>query len=170
MTDRVDRVPVRLLFTTGDDPFQNAIRKGTRSNATHAALALGHHGEMLLHAYEDGVQLDPRERWLGQERQRLIAEYQILPDVTDGVFHAMSHVGKRYDVLHVAKIVVMRLFRLVRLGRPETNDAFTCARFVMMIDPHGDVIDEWKGVNPEAVVPVDLLDVADHGESFYRVG
>ncbi len=170
IADRLDRVPVRLIFTTGDDAFQNVIRTTTRSPATHAALALGDHGETLLHAYEDGVQIDSRDRWLGEKGQVLVAEYRILPDVTDGVASAMAHVGKRYDVLHVVKIAVMRVLRLVRLGKPEDNDAFTCARFVMVaIDPAGTQIPEWNTIPRDAAVPADLLAAAEAGPSFYRL-
>lgn len=165
--DRLDRLPVRLVFTTGDDAFQNAIRASTKSDATHAALALGD-GQTLLHAYEDGVRVDSRARWLAKG-QRIVAEYQILPDVTDGVFAAMQHVGKRYDVLHVFKIAVMRLFRATRLGRPEDDDAFTCARFVMTVDPDGEAIPEWRMLSPEDVVPADLLAMAEGGPSFHRI-
>jgi hypothetical protein len=170
VTDCIDRLSVRLLFTTGDDAFQHAILKATGSNATHAALAVGPDGSQLLHAYEDGVQIDSRERWLGEKAQRVVAEYQIIPDVTDGVYAAMAHVGKRYSVRHVVKIAIMRLFRLVRLGRPEGNDAFTCARFVMTIDPMAQMIPEWRWVSREAVVPRDLMEAAERGESFYRLG
>lgn len=165
-TDRLDRVPARLVFTTGLDPFQFLIGATTQSPATHAAIGIGDH---LLHAYERGVMLEPRDEWLGKQKQRLVAEFQILPDVTDGIYGALSQVGQKYDVGHVIKIGLLRLLRpFTPKLWPEREDRFTCARFVMLIDPHGD-IPEWHDVWREAVVPGDLLERALVGPSFYQV-
>lgn len=161
------RIPVTLVFTTGRDPFQWLINLSTKSPATHAALGVG---DYLLHAYEPGVMLEPRDEWLGKQKQTLVAEFQILPDVTDGVETAMTHVGKKYDVAHVFKIGLLRLLRpaLWSLG-PDAADKFTCARFVTLIDPDGEVIPEWRDLWREALVPADLLDRALVGPSFHRL-
>jgi hypothetical protein len=167
VSDRLNKIPVTLVFTTGFDPFQVLINLSTKSPATHAALGVGDH---LLHAYEPGVMLEPREEWLGKQEQRLVAEFQILPDVTYGVEQAMTHVGKKYDVAHVFKIGLLRLLRpaLWSLG-PDAADKFTCARFVTTIDPYGELIPEWRDLWHEALVPADLLDAALTGPSFLRV-
>lgn len=167
VTDRLNQIPATLVFTTGLDPFQLLIRLSTACPATHAALGIG---DQLLHAYEDGVLLESRDKWLGERDQKLVAEFQILPDVTDGVHAAMSHIGKKYDVAHVFKIGILRLLRpaLRSLG-PDAADKFTCARFVTMIDPYGDAIPEWRDIWREAIVPADLLDVALTGPSFSRL-
>jgi hypothetical protein len=161
--------PVRptLLFTTGSDAFQALVAKTTRSVATHAALGLG---DRLLHAYEDGVLLEPRDEWFGKRRQRLIAEFAILPDVTDGIGAALGHVGEKYDAMHVIKAAILRkLWPFMRSLGPDRQDRFTCARFVTTIDPYGERIPEWRHLWMEALAPADLLEVALWGVSFRRL-
>lgn len=162
----------RLVFTAGNDPFGLLIRVGSLSTISHAAIGLGGDDGPLLHAYEAGVVLEPRARWFGTLKQRLVAEYVILPDVSDGLQTCMAQVGKPYDVIGAIKIGVLRMLRIfgspVQDLGPDTVKAFTCAHFVMLLDPHGRRIPEWQLLDREAVVPGDLLRVAA-GPSFRRV-
>jgi hypothetical protein len=156
-----------LAFTTGADPFQFLVKATTDSAASHAAIGLG---DQLLHAYEDGVLLESRDEWLGKRKQVLVAEFQILPDVTDGIARAMQHLGKKYDAMHVLKIWLLRLLHpAIRSLGPDAPDKFTCARFVTMIDPYGERIPEWRHLWMEAITPADLLDCALWGPSFHRI-
>jgi hypothetical protein len=159
-----------LVFTTGVDPFQLLINVGTCSVAGHAALGLG---DQLLHAYEDGVKLEPRSTWLGRDRQRLIAEFLILPDVGDGIDFALSQVGKGYDASGVVRAAISRLLRLtlspIQYLGPASMKKHTCAAFVMLIDPYGRRIPEWSGFDRATIVPGDLLAAAAIGPSFQRV-
>lgn len=165
--DGWDRLNASLVFTTGDDLFQHLVSVNTRSPATHAAIGLG---DYLLHAYEDGVLLEPRGEWFGKRNQKLVAEFAILPDVTDGLTEALTHVGEKYDALHVFKALILRkLAPLVRSLGPDPHDRFTCARFAASIDPYGERIPEWRNLWREAIAPVDLLEVALWGPSFARI-
>jgi hypothetical protein len=164
----VSRLPVTILFTTGPDAFQRLVARSTKSVATHAALGLG---DQLLHAYEEGVILEPRDRWFGEMKQKLIAEFEILPDVSDGVANAMQHVGKKYDGIHIVKAGFLRLFHptFASLGKTWRKDRFTCAQFVTTIDPYGEKIPEWRHLWRAALAPSDLLEAALWGPSFARV-
>jgi hypothetical protein len=160
----------RLVFTTGVDPYQLLIKVGTRSPATHVAIGLGDH---LLHAYEVGVVVEPRDYWFGDEmQQQLIAEFVVLPDVSVGLHHAWQKIGQKYDVAGAFKIGLLRALRA--LGSPVrslgkvADDAHTCACFAMLLDTNGLQIPEWRGIDRELVVPGDLLNVCD-GPSFARV-
>ena len=163
---------IRLVFTSQGDPFQLLIRAGGLSSASHAAIGLGPNGELLLHAYEDGVLLETREYWLGTLKQKLVAEYEILPDVEDGLRQALAQVGKRYDIFGAIKIGVLRALDVfgspVRSLGPDSKNAYTCAHFVMLLDPYGRRIPEWRLLNRATVIPGDLMRVA-HGPSFRRL-
>lgn len=167
------RIPVRLLFTTGPDWYQAAIRLTTLSPASHAAVAIGEHGEQILHAIEKGVRLEPRSDWLIKEKQRVVAEYLVQPDVSDGVRNMLAHVGERYDLPGVVRIGLIRMFNLfgspVHYFGPMSNIAHTCARFVMLLDPLGHRIPEWRHIDRESVTPSDLLRAAEGGPSFLRI-
>jgi hypothetical protein len=167
-----DRIPTRLIFSTGDDWYQVLIRNFTLSPASHVMLGLGEKGDHILHSMERGVQLESRERWFRQENQRLVAEYLIVPDVSEGVRDAFSYIGEKYDVPGVAKATVLRAFNLLRSPlywtTPIADRAQTCSRFVMLIDPFNVKIPEWRHINRERVAPSDLLQVAA-GPSFMRL-
>jgi hypothetical protein len=156
------------VFTTGLDPFQALI--GAVGNSLAAHVALGFDGQ-LLHAYEPGIVLEPRTTYFDTCGQHLVAEYAILPDVDDGFVEALTHVGKRGFLLGATQIAIVRALRLC--GSPlqhfiPTNER-TCARFAMTVDRTGDRIPEWRNLDRRAVVPGDLLAIADVGPSFQRL-
>ena len=142
------RLRARLVFTTGSDPFQALLKLGTRSDSTHAAIGIG---DQLLHAYEDGVILEPRSEWFDRAEQRLCAEFWVLPDVTHGLHVALQHVGDKYDVIGIIKAALLRALDLcaspVRDLGPVANDAHTCACFAMLLDPFGIQIPEWRSID-----------------------
>ena len=160
----------RLVFTAGFDPFQVFINIGTGSPASHAALGIG---DQLLHAYEDGVILEPRSAWFGKMQQRLVAEFLILPDIEDGLDLAFAQIGKRYDAAGVIRAIIARLLRLtmspIRNLGPAPMNAHTCAAFVMLVDPYGQRIPEWRDLDRTTIVPADLMALASMGPSFQRV-
>ena len=155
------------MFTTGFDPFQAVIGLAGRSVAAHVAIGVD---DQLLHAYEPGIVLEPRADYMTKMRQKLVAEYAILPDVSAGLSEARTKIGKGGFFLGAAQIAVLRALRIV--GSPlqrfiPTNER-TCARFAMLLDRTGTVIPEWRSVDRRAVVPGDLMAVAG-GPSFQRV-
>jgi hypothetical protein len=162
-----------LVFTSDSTPFGLLIRAGSFSAASHVAIGLGDENGPLLHAYEPGVILEPRERWFGApNNQRFIAEYKILPDVSEGLRECFTQIGKPYDGVGALKIAVLRGLQLfgspIQSLGPDSKTAFTCAHFVMLLDPLGRRIPEWRLLNRETLAPGDVLRVAD-GPSFRRV-
>jgi hypothetical protein len=152
----------------GLDPFQALISVAGRSLAAHVAIGLG---DQLLHAYEPGVTLEPREDYIRNMNQRIVAEYMILPDIDSGLQKALANVGKRGFFDGAAQIAIIRALRMV--GSPlqhlVPSNERTCARFAMTLDRKGDQIPEWRDMDRRAVVPGDLLAVAETGSSFQRL-
>jgi len=152
----------------GWDPVQLLINVSTRSRAAHVAIGLGDH---LLHAYEPGITLEPREAYLGNREQHVVAEYDVLAYVDDNLRDALAHVGRRGWWTGAIQIAAIRALRVC--GSPlqhliPSNER-TCARFAMLLDPRGDRIPEWGGIHRRTVVPADLLAAAETGLSFQRV-
>ena len=101
----------------------------------------------------------------------LVAEYANLPDIDSGLQKALANVGKRGFFDGAAQIAIIRALQMV--GSPlqyliPSNER-TCARFAMTLDRKGDQIPEWRDVDRRAVVPGDLLAVAETGPSFQRL-
>jgi hypothetical protein len=158
-----------LVFTSGFDPFQLLINIGTFSRAGHVAIGIGTN---LLHAYERGVVYEPRERWFKTKRQFLVYEAEILPDVSYGIDSCMSKVGEPYDVAGAFKLAILitlkRMWSPLRSLGPVSKNSHTCASFVMLLDPHGERIREWRDLRRDIVTPADILVLA-RGPSFRQV-
>lgn len=158
-----------LVFTSGFDPFQLLINLATFSRAGHVAIGLGPN---LLHAHERGVTLEPREHWFVGKKQKLLYEVEILPDVSPGIERCLSKIGEPYDVVGAFKLAILialkRMWSPLRtLGPPSTN-SHTCASFVMLLDPYGAHIPEWRELSRDVVTPADMLFLA-RGPSFRPV-
>lgn len=158
-----------LVFTSGFDPFQLLINIGTFSRAGHVAIG---YGNDLLHAYEPGVEITPRSYWFGEKKQRLIHEYEIVPDVSRGMLRCIDRIGEPYDVVGVLRamfvLTLKRFASPVRTRGTASKASHTCASFVMLLDPEGGIIPEWRDVDRSVVTPADLL-IAARGPSFQPV-
>lgn len=155
-----------LVFTAGDDWFELLVRFGTFCPASHAAIGIGPN---LLHVHDAGVVLEPRERWL-KDDQRLIAEFEILPDVRWEITKLGPQLGRPYDLAGALGIAARRGLRAIGspLGQILTvAPKRTCAAFVMQIDPCGFKIPEWRNLRLDVVAPADLLRAT--GPSFRRI-
>jgi hypothetical protein len=158
-----------LVFTSGFDPFQLMINLATFSRAGHVAIGIGTN---LLHAYEKGVVYEPRERWFTSKRQYLVHETEILPDVSCGIESCFSKLGQPYDVIGAFKLAILitlkRMWSPLRSLGPVSEASHTCASFVMLLDPSGERIAEWRDLRRDIVTPADLLQAA-YGPSFRQV-
>ena len=130
-------------------------------------IATAHH---LLHAIEKGVCIEPRASWL--QKQRLLDEFEILPDVSPGLTNCLARVGQPYDSWGVVRagfaVLLKRFWSTLQLIGPANNSAHTCASFVMMLDPKGERIPEWRYLHRGVVTPAQLL-YAAAGPSFRHV-
>lgn len=155
----------------GWDPVQLLINASTQSIAAHVALGLGERGEYLLHAYEPGIVLEPREKYLTEQGQTLVAEYRIIPDVSEGLAEALQQVGKRGFFTGMMQIALIRALRITGsplAGLIRSNER-TCARFASSIDRTGACIPEWRRLHRHSVSPGDLLAAARSGPSFFKL-
>lgn len=154
-----------IVFTSGASWFQVIVKIATLSQCDHIAIGLG---DLFLHARDRGVVLEPREIWL--RHNRVVEEHEILPDVSSGLQRCISHIGQTYDQPGVIRtglgIALRRTLSPLQPWAASTN-AHTCAGFVMLLDPHGIAIPEWREVARRDVVPCDLLDAL--GPSFRKL-
>lgn len=166
----MDATAPTLVFTTGIDSFQFLVNFATLSPAAHTAIGLGDH---LLHANDRGVVLEPRIDWFTRKRQRLVGEFEIVPDVRHGVQRCLGRLGEGYDFPGIVRLTVMIALRHLRssIGRVgwAPGSAHTCSSFAMLLDPHGDLIPEWRDLDRASVMPVDLLGRAHSGPSFRKL-
>jgi hypothetical protein len=154
------------VFSSGPTSlFQAIVKIATLSNCDHVAIGLG---DQLLHARDRGVVLEPRAAWA--RKNNVIAEAEILPDVTPGLERCLSRVGQNYDLAGILRIGIgLALRRTLSPLRPwgSEPDEHTCAGFAMLLDPHGEVIPEWQELSRRSVVPCDLLNAL--GPSFRKL-
>lgn len=159
---------ISLCFTTSNGFLSRIIRRVTRSETSHVAFSTSLHGvPVLVHAALGGVQITPRARWLKQNR--LVAEFDVKPDLSMGLAEAVRRVGDRYDYRgllgHLAVLFAWRWLHR-RIQNPFASPVqYVCSELVIRSAVSGK-IPEWAHIDPERITPGMLLDLCRMGESF----
>ena len=163
-----------LVFTTSSHWLSKTVRWVTNSETSHVCLGTEIFGEpVLIHSALDGdtgrngVQITPRSKW--EEDNVIVAEYDIVPDVIDNMRPMIRLLCEKYDKMgllgYVIVIVAKWLGKKIMNPLASTN-AFVCSRYVLKLDPTGELIPEWHGLDPEKATPHDLLLLCRSGSSF----
>jgi hypothetical protein len=149
----------------------------TNSETSHVCLGTEIFGEpVLVHSALDGatghngVQITPRSKW--EEDNVVVAEYDIVPNVAGNMRPMIRLLCERYDKMGLLGYIIVIVARW--LGKKIMNPlasagAFVCSRYVIQLDPSGELIPEWRGLDPEKITPHDLLLLCRSGASFRRI-
>jgi hypothetical protein len=166
-----------LVFTTSSHWLSRTVRWMTSSATSHVCLGTEIFGELvLIHSAlsgetgRNGVQITPRHKWL--EDNIVVAEYDIIPDVTGDMGPMIRLLCEKYDKMGLLGYIIVIVARW--LGKKIQNPlasgrALVCVRYVLKLDPTGRLIPEWAGLDPEKTTPQDLLVLCRVGPSFQRV-
>lgn len=156
---------VTLVFTTSSHWLSRTIRALTVSDVSHVAVGTEMFGvPVLFHAAldsktgQDGVQVTPRSRWL--EDNIVVAEYEFVNDVSDKMGEMVGLIGEKYDKLGLVGYIAVLLAKWLgeRIKNPLSSPRrFVCPRYALKLDPTGDKVPEWKGLDADHVTPHDLL-------------
>jgi len=163
---------IRILFSSGTDPFSVFVRLATVSKTNHVSIVVG---DNILHAVTRGVRIEDRRRLYTHYNYTDVAEYEILPDVSYGLDFVMRQLGRAYDRGELVTKLASKLSNAfgVHESAPAAGQLSTgqwsCARLAMAIDPTRTQIPEWRRVNPQTVTPGSLLQATRMGASFRRV-
>lgn len=155
-----------IIFTAGDDLVSLAIRRFTRGATSHVAIgavSASGAGPFVLHADHPRVALDLREHF--QIKYPPVAEFAIVPDVSEGVRRALRQCGKHYDWLDIVRHACSRWLPPELCGsglRPAS--AWTCVRLVLLLG-----VPSWRHLDPATTTPQDLLDVTSRSADFVRI-
>ena len=173
---------IRLVFTARNHPIDWLIRFAPafeRSAASHVAVGLGPDGP-LIHARgrrksdgKAGVVMQSRAEWAAGGN-RTVAEYRIVPDVSEGLnARVLPAIGRAFGYDLIVRRGVERALRLFMWPWPVklrgVGERIICSQLVMLLDPAGAVIREWRDLDYGTVDPQDLLDRARNGPSFVRI-
>lgn len=163
---------VTLVFTTSTSLLSKAIRAFTGGPTSHVAIGTEFFGvPVLIHAALDndvsGVQITTREKWL--VANSLVAEYEILPDVTNNMRSMIMLLGEKYDKLGLIGYVLVAVAKWFGkwIKNPLASPrAWVCPRYVLGLDPECALIPEWKNIDRDSVTPKDLLEACQSENSF----
>ena len=166
-----------LVFTTSSHWLSRVIRAATGSEVSHVAIGTELFGEpVLIHSALDGdtgrsgVQITPRNKWL--EKNYIVAEYGIVPDVTGNMGPLIRLLCERYDKMGLLGylIVIVAKYLGKKIMNPLSSPTkYVCSRYVLRLDQTGESIPEWSGLDPEKTTPHDLLVLCRSGASFCKV-
>ena len=161
-----------IVFLTTDRILSRVIRVIGKSPASHVALGLHLHGvPVLLQADIGGVQITPRAKFL--RKHRVVSEWAFTsPGIENALAGGVREIGERYDYVGLLGYLIVVLGKLFhrRLRNPlAARKAVVCSEFVVGLDREGYCVPEWKGLDPEATMPADLLAICQTSPSFRRV-
>lgn len=164
-------IPLTLAFTSSSALISRTIRFFTKSRTSHTAIGLELFGApFFLHATVGGIQMTPRARWL--KTNRVVAEFRVVPDLSEGLQAALHHIGDEYDYAGLFGFLLVLFAQ--KFGRTRRNlfaspTAMVCSELARHLDLEGKKIPEWRGLDPERTSPEDLLRICEQSAQFVRV-
>lgn len=137
---------------------------------SHSAIGFEKNNKkFFLHAAWGGVQITPREEVLSNHK--LIAEFKIIPDMTDEIILAENKVGQPYDTIGLFGYIAVLIARKFKIGIKNplaSKSAVVCSEFIIDLDINKE-IPEFIGLDPETITPRDLFDICSNGKSFIKL-
>jgi len=144
--------------------FGLGIQLVTGSPFTHSAIGFEDNGKWYwLHAVGSGVQICDRGYQSG-----LVAEFQVLPDVTNAVELAKKKIGEPYAKLTILGFLIMILAKKFGIGIDNPfyeKSAVVCSEFIVETD----MVPEFNGLDPADISPATLFQICSNGPSFKRI-
>jgi hypothetical protein len=158
---------MKIVFSTTNHLLSRAIRWLTSSQVSHCSI----HAEMagvpvVIEATIGGVRIIPLSKWA--TGNTVVGSFEPRLDMISGLAHAVEHVGDRYDYVGLLGYIPVLLARWLRLrcrNPLASPSAMVCAELILHLD-HGGNVPEWRGLDPEATTPQDLLSAMTAGGSF----
>lgn len=160
-----------VVFSSGRTLFQRLVQLVSLDTIDHVSIGVG---DKILHARDRGVVLEPRSTWFVEQNNQHIAEFEVVPDVSRNVLRCLGRIGEPYDKPGVARVglgIALRRTGSLLGPWPASPESHTCAAFVMLLDPTGDLIPEWSKITRRDAVPSELFDAigALGSPSFRRI-
>lgn len=160
-------VMITIGLFSHDNLFAQLIKFFTGSQITHSAIGFEDNGKWYwLHAVGSGVQICDRNYQSG-----LVAEFRVLPDISNELELAKKKVGEPYADLTIVGFVIVMLAKRFGLGINNPfyqKSAVVCSEFVVECDTQH-LIPEFNGLDPANITPGDLYNICLYGKSFQRI-
>jgi hypothetical protein len=152
--------------------FSNIIADAEDSpqRISHSALKVDVNGvPWILHAAWSGVAFIPMSEIMGNHS--VVAEFEIVPDVSKEFEAAKGRVGQSYDVLTLLGYIFVVLGRYLHIGINNpmySKSGEVCSELVIEMDVNHQ-IPEFEELVPADVTPQDLFNICSIGSSFRRL-
>src|SRR5579884_2061336 len=106
---------ITIALFSSNNFFSKIIQWFEGSPIAHSAIGLTINGQQFfLHAAWGGIQLTPRDSLLSTHV--LMAEFEVIPNITGEVEAAEKRIGQGYDVLTLFGYIPVLLGRFLHLG------------------------------------------------------
>jgi len=140
------------------------------SQISHSALKVDVSGvPWILHAAWGGVAFVPMSEIMGNHI--VVAEFEIIPDISVEFEIAKGRVGQAYDALTLFGYIPVILGRFFRIGVNNpfySKSAEVCSELVVEMDVNHK-IHEFDSLDPADIDPQDLFNICSIGSSFKRI-
>lgn len=161
---------IRVGFCTSKGILSRLGQWITGARATHCYISAQLGGlDIILHSTLGGVQVDPKKKWA--KHNIILAEFEVLPDVSEGFDKTVSMLGMKYDYAGYFGFIPVFFGRW--LGKKWKNpggspNAIVCSELLIHLRGDGD-IPEWMDFDEESTSPGDLHSRCTAGASFREV-
>lgn len=137
---------------------------------SHSAIKVDVNGvPWILHAAWGGVAFIPMSQIMGNHT--MVAEFEVIPDISGEVENAKKRVGQAYDVVTLFGYIFVILGRYLHIGINNpfySKSAEVCSELVVEMDVNHE-IPEFDGLDPANISPQDLFNICSTGKSFRRI-
>ena len=159
-----ERDIMEIVFSTGDSLLSRIIRWVTRSRVSHVGIKTTLHGvPIVMHAALGGVQVTPWSRYIRENRIVYRKEFPN-PLQESNIRRATEAIGEKYDCIGLPGFLWVELcerFKIRAKNPLAVANAVVCSEYILSFDPKGEIIPEWKGLDPEGTTPEDLLVISE---------
>lgn len=163
-------ISIAFFHNTSSNIFSKIIQLVENSPISHSAIKMDINGvSWLLHSAWGGVAFIPMAEIMGNHT--LVAEFQVLVDISNEVELAKKKIGQPYDVLTLFGYLFVFLGRTLNIGidNPFYSKAGSiCSEFIIEADVNH-IISEFDGLEPANISPKDLFNICNSGKDFRRI-
>lgn len=152
-------------FSTSNSIASGIMRWFTKSKASHAWIAFDSSElgiRMIMHATIGGFKLNQWNKW--KKNKIIVAEFECLEDLSDGLKIMASQLDNHYDYLEVIMLAFKRWFKKFKNPIQDKTRLSCSEALTLLLQTHNFALD----MDPSSTTPEDLLNFCENNKTFQK--
>ena len=158
-----------IIFSIDKNNFSKFYRKSLGLRCSHVAFGIVKNNiSYIFHTSFRKVCFSKREKF--EKYNDIIAEYEIVPDISKELDELKIHLGSKYDAFAAFLLNLTYWIPLLRfiLIKCKIRPNFYCGNFIRQVDKKN-IIKSWSNIDLHWVSPDDLLRVCENSSEFIKI-